>query len=483
MKTAWVTRLKLPLALIVAAIMGVDSSTQWVSSASASTAEIRRILTDRVDRDHWAVGLVVGVVSPQGRRVVSYGRARAGNPRRVNGDTVFEIASVTKVFTSLVLADMALRGEVNLSDPIDKFLPPQATAPTRNNRSITLEDLATHTSGLPRQPFNLMPRDMANPYADYAASQLYDFLAGVTLTHDVGTTYEYSNVGAGLLGHLLGRAAGMDFRALVSARVLNPLGMRSTAFAVSAEMSKRAAAGHNALLQTVPAWDVAEPLAGSGGLRSTANDLLTFVSAILNRRSSRIYAAATLMIDRARSTANTNMQTGLGWKFESRLQGRTLVYHDGASGGYRSFIGFDREVGTGVVILSNTNSEADLNDLGMHLLDKRAVLLDFQPTTANDPATLDRYAGVFRLDSGAEVTVIRMGRILYAKVPERPAVMLSAEREGEFSVRQIDLTNPPTYVPTAPLPARIAYRLDSNGDPTIVILEDGTRAFRGKRVR
>jgi len=129
----------------------------------------------------------------------------------MDGNTIFEVGSVTKVFTSLLLADMAQRGQVALTDPVAKSTCLLGLKmPERNGRQISLEDLATHTSGLPRLPSNLSPKDAANPYADYSIEQLYQFLSGYQLTRDIGPQYEYSNLGGGLLGHVLARRAGMD---------------------------------------------------------------------------------------------------------------------------------------------------------------------------------------------------------------------------------------------------------------------------------
>src|SRR5688572_17204855 len=136
-----------------------------------SDAEIRKILVDRVDTQRQSTGLVVGVIEPSASRVVSYGKPA------VDGDTVFEIGSITKVFTALLLADMVERGEVALTDPVAKYLPETVKVPERGGKKITLEHLATHTSGLPRLPGNFFPRDEANPYADYTVGKLYDFLS------------------------------------------------------------------------------------------------------------------------------------------------------------------------------------------------------------------------------------------------------------------------------------------------------------------
>ena len=176
--------------------------------------EIREILVRRVDHHKQAVGIVVGIIDANGRRVVAYGHPASGDPRTVDGDTIFEIGSVSKVFTSLLLADMVNRSEVSLDDPASKYLPDSVTVPERSGKAITLLDLSTHSSGLPTLPSNLKPKDVRNPYADYSVDDLYQFLSGYTLPRDPGSEFEYSNLGAGLLGHLLASRVGADYAAV-----------------------------------------------------------------------------------------------------------------------------------------------------------------------------------------------------------------------------------------------------------------------------
>ena len=244
------------------------------------SAEIREILVKRIDQQKQAVGIVVGVIEPAGRRVVAYGNLANGDPGTLDGDTIFEIGSLTKVFTSLILADMTNRKEVMLDDPAAKYLPETVKMPKRNGKSITLLDLSTHTSGLPRLPSNLKLKDPLNPYADYSVDDLYQFLSGYTLPRDPGSEFEYSNLGAGLLGHLLAYRAGTDYESLVGRRITQPLGMPDTGITLSCSMEQRLATGHNAMLAPAANWDF-PTLAGAGALRSTANDMLTFLEAFL----------------------------------------------------------------------------------------------------------------------------------------------------------------------------------------------------------
>jgi D-alanyl-D-alanine-carboxypeptidase/D-alanyl-D-alanine-endopeptidase len=466
------------LAAVIASAIAVSAQSR--SSGWLSEEDIRRILVERIDH-HWSAGLVVGLISRDGRLVVSHGHAGNGD-MPLNGDTVFEVGSVTKAFTALVLADMVIRREVALTDPLEKFLPAGVRAPTRNGRSITLQDLATHTSGLPRMPPNLKPRDWANPYADYSVASLYAFLSEVTLPHDPGSHYEYSNVGYGLLGHLLALKSETDYETLVASRVLKPLGMQNTGISLSADLALRLASGHDVMLRRVPKWDQTSAVAAAGALHSTANDLLTLLAAILGGGDTPTRHATALMLSASRPTPYPNLRIGLGWHL-LQFEGRDIVFHAGGTGGYRSFVGFDVETGTGVVVLSNTNSEADLNDIGLHLLDRRAVLLSFPPSASGDPTQLDRYTGVYAVGPGAEVAIIRIGWLLFAKETGQPAFVLSAEGDSDFAIRSVDLTRPPMYRPEVALPTRYTFDLDATGRGIALTRHDGERRTRAARVK
>ena len=276
-------------------------------------SEIRKLLVQRIDEYHQSVGIVAGIIEPNSRRIVAYGALDQGDARPLDGKTVFEIGSVTKVFTALALAEMARRGEVGLSDPVAKYLPADVKVPRRGDRQITLETLAEQTSGLPRMPSNFKPRDSANPYADYTADLLYQFLSSYELPRDIGSQYEYSNLGFGLLGHALSRRAGMDYEALVQARISKPLALSNTRVTLSPEMKARMAVGHNEKLERVPAWDF-QALAGAGALRSTANDMLSFLAAAMGYAPSPLAGAFADLLEVRVPTGLPGMQGALGWQ-------------------------------------------------------------------------------------------------------------------------------------------------------------------------
>jgi serine-type D-Ala-D-Ala carboxypeptidase/endopeptidase len=301
----------------------------------------------------------------KGRRIIAYGSLAEGDRRQIDGDTVFEIASATKVFTSLLLMDMVQRGEVALTDPVSKLLPSNVKMPERNGKRIALADLSTQTSGLSLMPSNMNPKEpMSNPYADYTADQLYQFLSGFQLTRDIGSQYEYSNLGVGLLGHVLALRAGSSYEDLVRYRITKPLDMSSTSIALFPDMEKRLAVGRDDALNPVANWDM-PTLAGCGALRSTANDLLNFLAANLGYRKTSLAAAMAAELSTRRPTGTPGMEIAYAWHI-TRAHGSSIIGHNGLTGGYKSFIGFDPRSGVGVVVLSNSNNGDGPYDIGRY---------------------------------------------------------------------------------------------------------------------
>ena len=351
--------------LMLAALVPAMLAPAWAQPPS--DAEIRKILADRIDEKKQGVGIVVGIVDAKGRRVVSYGSFETDGKRPVDGDTVYEIGSMTKVFTSLVMMDMARHGEIALTDPVAKYLPAEVKMPQRNGRQITFEDISMQSSGLPRMPNNMKPKDFANPYADYSVAQLYEFLSGYELTRDIGSKYEYSNLAVGLLGYVLALRAHTDYETLVKGRITEPLGMKSTGITLTSDEKARLAPGHNAQRTTVPNWDL-PTLAGAGALRSTANDMLIFLSANLGFTKTPLAPAMAAMVEKHRPTETTGLEVAYAWHMLMR-KGDPIIWHNGGTGGYRTFMGYDPKAKFGVVALSNFSNQVGVDDIGRYLLD------------------------------------------------------------------------------------------------------------------
>ncbi len=319
-------------------------------------------------------GIVVGIIDGDKTYYYSYGVKSLTGKESVDEHSVFEIGSITKTFTGIILADMVIKGEMSLDEPLQKYLPKGITAPTRNGASIKLIHLSNHTSSLPRMPGNFNPANPANPFADYSEKQLYDFLKSYELPRDIGSQYEYSNYAAGLLGHIMATAQGITYEALMIDVIAKPLGLQDTRIAFTENMKKNLAIGHQDGVQ-VENWDLST-LAGAGAIRSTAVDLLNYVSVNMGKVKSKLYPAMQLSHKNSR-TEGANPLVGLGWHIAVDDKS-AIIWHNGGTGGYRSYAGFVRGGDRGVVVL--TNSTASIDDIGMHLLNPKVPLTDIKPS-------------------------------------------------------------------------------------------------------
>ncbi len=430
--------------------------------------ELQQILREAVESRR-TVGIVAGVIDGEGSRIYCQGKT-SKEGAAVDGDTVFEVGSITKTLTATLLADMVLRGEVQLDDPVSKYLPQSVRMPRRGGKEITLLDLVTHTSGLPRMPSNFRPKDAENPYADYTEANLYEFLSSFTLTRDIGEKYEYSNLGFGLLGNALARRAGKGFEELITERIFHPLGMNSTAITLTPEMKSHLATGHSRMLAPVKNWELAA-LAGAGAVRSTANDMLLYLAANLELRKSDLSAALARAQQAERHTSMKDTEIGLAWHI-ARKYGSEITWHNGGTGGYHSFVGFDRKKGLGIVILSN--SPHSIDDIGMHLLNHQFELSKFGGPVEHkeirlDPSVLDLYVGEYQLTQSLHFAVSMENNMLYLQATGQPRLMLHPEAETEFFIAEVE--------------AEVTFVKDAAGRVTHLVLHQGGQNPVAQKIR
>ena len=456
-------------AALFAGAPGVRVSAQEPGQFATDSA-VRAILADRLAAKR-GTGFVVALLEPgKSPRIITAGTSGVrGLP--LDANTVFEIGSITKVFTSTLLSDMVERGEVRLDDPVSKFLPKHVRVPASKGRQITLADLATQSSGLPRLPTNLRPASIANPYAGYSAENLYEFLSSYTLTRDIGSQYEYSNLGVGLLGHALSLRAGKSYEALLKERVLLPLGMTETGIRLTPAMESRMAQGFNAAGDSMSRWDFLV-IEGAGALRSTTSDMLKFLAASLDSTSSPLGAVMARTRRSWRPADRPGNSIGLGWHVVD-LFGTTLRWHNGGTGGYRAFIGIDAARKRGVVLLSNSTVSPD--DIAFHLLEPK-VPLDL-PAAPPPPRTeialtaaqLEPLVGVYELAPAFRLTITREDNALFGQATGQGKVRLHAEAPLKFFLKGIN--------------AQVTFVAGSDGRVRELILHQGGANIPGRRVQ
>ncbi|HEY2840718.1 MAG TPA: serine hydrolase domain-containing protein, partial [Pirellulales bacterium] len=261
--------------------------------------------------------------------VLGFGKANDARDGAPAADTLFEIGSITKVFTSLLLAEMVERKLLKLDDPVESLLPADVKVPAHGERKITLIDLATHTSALPRMPSNFAPADVNNPFADYTPEQLYKALADIKLKREPGKRYDYSNLGVGLLGHALALKSGKSYEQLVTDEILGPLGMKNTQITRDDAQRAHSASGHDADGGPAHDWDIAT-LTGAGALRSTSGDMLRFLAAEMGILKTPLRTAMFASQEIRLATKAPPGSIACGWHVA--LDG-ALRWHNGQTGG------------------------------------------------------------------------------------------------------------------------------------------------------
>jgi CubicO group peptidase (beta-lactamase class C family) len=329
--------------------------------------DLTRTLSAGVLAQGKGIGVTVGVITKAGRRVFALGAARP--------DQLFEIGSITKTFTGLTLAQLIEQGKVTPATPVRELLPPGVVVKPAG-REITLLDLVTQHSGLPRMPDNFQPGDPANPYADYDAVRLQAFIGKHGVTRPADASFLYSNLGFGLLGYALGRAADEPYPQLLTAQVLQPLGLTDTVITLTPAQQTRFIAGHTGALAPAHAWDL-NAFAGAGAVRSTAADMLRYLQAQLDSAHiaargarGRTLGAALKRSHELQDDAGPNMRIAYAWLHDTATG---LYWHNGATGGYTSYGFFNPEAGYAGIVLVNMSETAHgsfADTIGQHILQR-----------------------------------------------------------------------------------------------------------------
>jgi CubicO group peptidase (beta-lactamase class C family) len=298
--------------------------------------------------------MVIALLDEHGTKIFQAGKLDNGTDQEVNADTLFEIGSITKTFTSLLALDMAKRGELDLDDPVAKFLPSSVKVPSQGGKQITLLNLAIQDSGLPFNAINFTGNNGEEQYDSYTAGKMYAFLSGYALKDPPGTKFQYSNLGMSLLGHALERVSKTNFESLILARICRPLHMDSTYVTPPPALKSRMAVGHDE--QGKPAHDFAlQVMVPAGALHSTVNDLLKYLAAEIGLTNSPLSP----LMQQSQVIRHTDSadfgKTAMPWMDQNAFNppGTELLGHAGGTLGSATFIGFDKKQRRGVVVLSN----------------------------------------------------------------------------------------------------------------------------------
>lgn len=301
--------------------------------------------------ENCTVGASIGLIDHGTITVCSHGKKSIETNKSVTENTIFEIGSITKVFTTFALIDLITKRAAKLDDPIEFHLP-GVKVPQMAGKKITLQHLATHHSGLPSMPTNFAPQNPFNPFKDYSLKNLYDFLNHYHLEKSPGLDFEYSNVGMGLLGHILCLKTGKSYDELILECISKKLMMANTVVSLTQHMQKDFAEGHH-LGQRVEHWNFTPAFAGAGALHSNIKDMVKFLSANMELLQSPV-ADLFKECHKQQYSAVSGVNIALGW-FLSQSDHTEVIWHDGGTSGFRSYLGFNQKMQKGVVILSNSS--------------------------------------------------------------------------------------------------------------------------------
>lgn len=406
-------------------------------------------------------GIVVGIYESGKITYHAFGVADIQKNEPVSSKTLFEIGSITKVFTTSLAALLSIENKISFSDKAQKYLPSKAVLPEKDGKAITIEHLATAHSGLPRMPKNFTPADIANPYIDYREDALIVFLNNVELARDPGSDYEYSNLGMGLLGYILTQVEEKPYPKLVTDRITKPLDMKNT-FVSGMRNDKPLAIGYSDKnLVKAWTWDNESVLTGAGGLISNAEDMMKFLVAQLTTNNSQFSQAFTIT-HKARADAG-KMKIGYGW----HIRDENIVWHNGGTGGFRSFAGFDKTKNKAVVVLTNSTTGAD--DLGFHLLDEKLPLKELKKPFSVAEETLKKYLGTYELSPGFNIEVTLEKGEVSIQATGQPKAAIYAESETKFYLKVV--------------PAQIEFFKDDTGAIDKLILYQNGGSIPGKKIK
>jgi len=400
-----------------------------------SNDELKATLSQRFEGDRTGACIAAGVID-DGAIATAWFCADPKAQRPYDEHTAFEIGSITKTMTAALLAETIARGEVTLDDPIARLLPPGTRVPSFNGHDITIGHIVTHTSGLPVVSARVRPADINNPYADVTERDLLDALAATRLTREPGSTWEYSNFAVIVLSYALAKRSGKDYETLLRERLLGPLGMSET-YVAKRPPQVHLAQGH--LSNGLPAipWDFHPDMAGVGGVRATLPDMLRYFEGELGTRDSAITPALARTQEQVADIGGHRM--GMNWILTT-VNGHALVLHEGGTGGYSSFAGFDRAAKRAVVLLSDTalTSLGGLGQLGLHLLDPSRSVGAPRIVATADSGLIDALAGKYRLQGGLGIELRHKDGALAIQADGQPEFEMGYDSAGDFYQLKFD---------------------------------------------
>lgn len=375
-------------------------------------------------------GVVIGLYDAGKTEIYGFGKGPGGKPP--DGRTLFDLGTLSKVYTGVLLAEAVQRKEVDLDAPVADLMPTGVTIPTKDSVAITAKHLALHSAGLPPHPASLTARKpLPDPFASYTEDALYQDLVTTQLMSTPGTEIAISDYGVGLLGFALGRKIGGGYAQALKTRVLDPLGLADTFVALPAGTTSRRAIGTDDDLEPAPRWTWGA-LVGAGGLISSARDSLALIDAHVDAAAgSRGVLRPQLRLAQEAQLDRSGDNEALAWLIDSA--GRR--FYTGRTSGFRGYLGFDPKTRRGVVVLASTSTTL-VDFLGPAMFDVLAGTAR-PPAPVPTAAQLASYAGNYDF-SGTTLAVVVHGTRLYLEGPGEPRHRMAPYGDRGFWIDDLD---------------------------------------------
>lgn len=369
-------------------------------------------------------------------RVGKAWRCAGARQQALDGAVAMEIGSISKTMTGMLLGELAAEGTLVIDEPLQTYAPAGLTVPSFDGEEIRLSHLVTHTSGLPSFPEGVAIPDPTNPYAFMREAELWSSLGAAQLDRRPGAQWAYSNFAVMLLSSLLASESGTSYEALVGARIFAPLGMTHS-YLQARPAGVTAAVGHKVGGAAVSAWDFGENTGGVGGVRATMDDMIRYAKAQLGEGDARVVAMARRSHQRVElgEGGSTEPEMGLGW-VRAQLDGRTVVVHDGGTGGFSTILLVDVAQRRAVVVLADTQlaTVGGVAELGLHLLDERLPLDGPRLPATPQASLIDALVGRYVVGGQLVVSLEKRGAALWAVV-QGEEMELAYDSHGDFYPR------------------------------------------------
>lgn len=458
------------ICLLALATLGVPQASEAAQMQSIPTEQyLRSLISSSLSSQSTDVGIVVGVLDATSSVVVSQGYTDSNHSHLVDGDTLFEIGDVTKVFTGMLLADMLKRGEVKLTDPISKYLPERTLIDGRADSVVPLIDLATSSIGDIWNLPNLSARQPVPALAGFSSLPLNVANTSANSVSAVSRPYQLSDLGYGLLGQAMAKRLKTSYQQVLTQRILRPLAMEDTHVGLVNLPAGRIAFGQDADLKMRPAHVHPNVLVSADGITSSANDLMKFLRAIIDQRFTKFAFAFRESLSVRRATRSPETLSSLGWAIR-QIGSTEIVWRSSELDGYSIWIGVDLATKRGAVVLVTLGSSV-ATDIGFRALSWDTGEGQQRPTIGLKRSRLETFSGQYRINDGRLLTVAREKEHLTLALHGQTLGPAYAESDRRFSAPQTGLK------------FTFDYETESQSHPGRIVIYQGDLIEIADRVR